>query len=183
MYEQFGRRFPDKFQLLFVTIVHVFLIKPDLLAHKISTRIRGHSKRFKLFEPYTCTTFSFFCTFIVNPIALRKAKIVYNFGLSQCNRVKEANSLAARICAFTTLYKDGTEGTCYWDKGCASCNMQKRILNVIVYANSKGSNQPAHLSSLITTCALCLIWFLENLVLLDSQFEYSLIEYSLIVNT
>ena len=23
-----------------------------------------------------------------NPIALRKAKIVYNFGLSECNRVK-----------------------------------------------------------------------------------------------
>ena len=27
----------------------------------------------------------------VNPIALRKAKIVYNFGLSECNRVKELN--------------------------------------------------------------------------------------------
>ena len=25
---------------------------------------------------------------IFNPIALRKAKIVYNFGLSECNRVK-----------------------------------------------------------------------------------------------
>ena len=25
---------------------------------------------------------------LVNPIALRKAKIVYNFGLSECNRVK-----------------------------------------------------------------------------------------------
>ena len=25
----------------------------------------------------------------LNPIALRKAKIVYNFGLSECNRVKE----------------------------------------------------------------------------------------------
>ena len=24
----------------------------------------------------------------INPIALRKAKIVYNFGLSECNRVK-----------------------------------------------------------------------------------------------
>ena len=24
-----------------------------------------------------------------NPIALRKAKIVYNFGLSECNRVKQ----------------------------------------------------------------------------------------------
>ena len=27
--------------------------------------------------------------FTFNPIALRKAKIVYNFGLSECNRVKE----------------------------------------------------------------------------------------------
>ena len=26
----------------------------------------------------------------LNPIALRKAKIVYNFGLSECNRVKIA---------------------------------------------------------------------------------------------
>ena len=26
---------------------------------------------------------------IFNPIALRKAKTVYNFGLSECNRVKE----------------------------------------------------------------------------------------------
>ena len=25
--------------------------------------------------------------FFLNPIALRKAKIVYNFGLSECNRV------------------------------------------------------------------------------------------------
>ena len=25
---------------------------------------------------------------LLNPIALRKAKIVYNFGLSECNRVK-----------------------------------------------------------------------------------------------
>ena len=30
---------------------------------------------------------------IVYPIALRKAKIVYNFGLSECNRGKEKNSL------------------------------------------------------------------------------------------
>ena len=26
-------------------------------------------------------------SYLVNPIALRKAKIVYNFGLSECNRV------------------------------------------------------------------------------------------------
>ena len=29
----------------------------------------------------------------LNPIALRKAKIVYNFGLSECNRVKEVTSV------------------------------------------------------------------------------------------
>ena len=28
--------------------------------------------------------------FTFNPTALRKAKIVYNFGLSECNRVKGA---------------------------------------------------------------------------------------------
>ena len=28
---------------------------------------------------------------IVNPIALRKAKIVYNFGLFECNRVSKLN--------------------------------------------------------------------------------------------
>ena len=27
-----------------------------------------------------------------NPIALRKAKIVYNFGLSECHRIKDAAS-------------------------------------------------------------------------------------------
>ena len=27
-------------------------------------------------------------TIHINPIALKKAKIVYNFGLSECNRVK-----------------------------------------------------------------------------------------------
>ena len=29
----------------------------------------------------------------LNPIALRKAKIVYNFGLSKCNRVNGRNLL------------------------------------------------------------------------------------------
>ena len=28
------------------------------------------------------------CPNVLNPIALRKAKIVYKFGLSECNRVK-----------------------------------------------------------------------------------------------
>ena len=30
-----------------------------------------------------------FCFKRINPIALRKAKIVYEFGLSECNRIKE----------------------------------------------------------------------------------------------
>ena len=32
--------------------------------------------------------FKGFFFFGMNPIAIRKAKIVYNFGLSECNRVK-----------------------------------------------------------------------------------------------
>ena len=30
----------------------------------------------------------FVCFSFINPIALRKAKIVYNFGLSECNRIE-----------------------------------------------------------------------------------------------
>ena len=33
---------------------------------------------------------------LLNPIALRKAKIVFNFGLSECNRVKVRNFTAFR---------------------------------------------------------------------------------------
>ena len=33
---------------------------------------------------------------ILNPIALRKAKIVYNFGLSECKRVKGKNVQSSR---------------------------------------------------------------------------------------
>ena len=31
---------------------------------------------------------------VINPIALRKAKIVYNFGLSECSRVNESGRIA-----------------------------------------------------------------------------------------
>ena len=33
---------------------------------------------------------------LYNPFALRKAKIVYNFGLSECNRVKNVSFLRLR---------------------------------------------------------------------------------------
>ena len=36
--------------------------------------------------------FPAFC-YLMNPIALRKAKIVYNFVLSKCNRVKEHSGM------------------------------------------------------------------------------------------
>ena len=39
---------------------------------------------------------------LFNPIALRKAKIVYNFGLSECSRVKSNNpkdlALSYKMC-------------------------------------------------------------------------------------
>ena len=34
----------------------------------------------------------------INPIALRKAKIVYNFGLSECNRVNKAIQMLIMTC-------------------------------------------------------------------------------------
>ena len=44
-------------------------------------------------------TWSYFTT-IFNPFALRKAKIVYNFGLSECNRVKGKQSFGEWIHIF-----------------------------------------------------------------------------------
>ena len=43
------------------------------------------------------STFTFFLSFIFNPIALRKAKTVYNFGLSQCNRVNSTKSSLGKM--------------------------------------------------------------------------------------
>ena len=40
-----------------------------------------------------------------NPIALRKAKIVYNFGLSECNRVKRF--ILIFPCGTFNFYKNG----------------------------------------------------------------------------
>ena len=37
--------------------------------------------------------------FTINPIALTKAKIVYNFSLSECNRVNPKLSLVPLICS------------------------------------------------------------------------------------
>ena len=51
---------------------------PSYLDHCTKTKQLQKSKLWP-----TVLIFNFF-----NPIALRKAKIVYNFGLSECNRVK-----------------------------------------------------------------------------------------------
>ena len=46
---------------------------------------------------------------LFNPIALRKAKIVYNFGLSECNRVKlyrySRGEKQLCLCIFASLLK------------------------------------------------------------------------------
>ena len=34
-----------------------------------------------------------------NPIALRKTKVVYNFGLSECNRIKLPETKISQICS------------------------------------------------------------------------------------
>ena len=39
----------------------------------------------------------------VNPIALRKTKIAYNFGLSECNKVKIAEPCSTEIGKATSL--------------------------------------------------------------------------------
>ena len=41
---------------------------------------------------------TFLLSHLFNPIALRKAKIVYNFGFSECSRVKE------RICSYWSQF-------------------------------------------------------------------------------
>ena len=41
-------------------------------------------------------------TCLFYPIALKKAKIIYNFGLSECNRVKDKYSLCRNV-GFMTL--------------------------------------------------------------------------------
>ena len=51
----------------------------------------------------------------INPIALRKAKIVYNFGLSECSGVKDI----AEVFASTTVRK-GSEYCIKGDKTIAS---------------------------------------------------------------
>ena len=46
-----------------------------------------------------------------NPVALRKAKIVYNFGFSECNRVKKADkhgSVPVHRKVYTTMQSDLT---------------------------------------------------------------------------
>ena len=48
-------------------------------------RTKSLNEAFLEMQQHTCTNNLWRC---FNPIALRKAKIVYNFGLSECNRVK-----------------------------------------------------------------------------------------------
>ena len=52
----------------------------------------------------------------LNPIALRKAKIVYNFGLSECNRVKienENNNMKTLTAEISTMGLESLEFRSY----------------------------------------------------------------------
>ena len=52
-----------------------------------TVHLKKKKKKKKKTEGKACILNDFFF-FDMNPIALRKAKIVYNFGISMCNRVK-----------------------------------------------------------------------------------------------
>ena len=67
----------------------------------------------------------------LNPIALRKAKIVYNFGLSECNRVKRKNFLL------------GQQNSCFYTKKAAKMKTA-RLLLLKVLTHAK--NEQLHLS-------------------------------------
>ena len=41
---------------------------------------------------------------LLNPIALRKAKIVYNFGLPECNRVKDGKTKYVDVSIYMYLF-------------------------------------------------------------------------------
>ena len=42
---------------------------------------------------YMTLPYCAYVQYMLNPIALRKAKIVWNFGLSECNRVKHVMNI------------------------------------------------------------------------------------------
>ena len=58
------------------TLVNVQLSQNNIRSSKVLTYSHGPS----------CSTLKML---LINPIAIRKAKIAYNFGLSECNRVNE----------------------------------------------------------------------------------------------
>ena len=62
---------------------------------------------------YTLTIFTQlhvtnFPAFRFNPVALRKAKIVYNFGLSECNKVKITVLGVSYLSVCSSAYPDQT---------------------------------------------------------------------------
>ena len=62
----------------------MFFLQKSLLNSVFRTLIERPNK----LRGYFCLSITnILACFLLNPIALRKAKIVYNFGLSECNRV------------------------------------------------------------------------------------------------
>ena len=69
-------------------------LKMSLIILFFECLISGLSLRIG-FDSDTCHATIFCHQIVFNPIALRKAKIVYNFGLSECNRVKQVDMMHA----------------------------------------------------------------------------------------
>ena len=68
-----------------------FPFKNDVNKFFIHNKVGFSGDFFDIFSYFTSETYIVVSLYTcpLNPIALRKAKIVYNFGLSECNRVKE----------------------------------------------------------------------------------------------
>ena len=64
-------------------------------------RLDGYSEKTFLILPKNHFLWS-----LINSIALRKAKIVYNFGLSECNRVKHLSKVVVMKSHYTFFIND-----------------------------------------------------------------------------
>ena len=70
-----------------LSLVGLLLGHPAIINIKINTfKVNRHNSNGDNLKPKNCLPF-------INPIALRKAKIVYNFGLSECNTIKVSLSM------------------------------------------------------------------------------------------
>ena len=65
------------------------LLLEKILSFKSGAPLRSQKTKMRVTSPESITIYFYHIVAVFfNPIALRKAKIAYNFGLSECSRVK-----------------------------------------------------------------------------------------------